>query len=160
MVTHARGHLLREVPPGYAAQFVVDASVALKWIWDETGTDAARSYARGAVTGQLGLSVPGLFWYELANALRYGRARNTQEGGGDSPNGPWNLLRAVPISTIDFQPEAFPLITELAARQGITVYDASYVFLARSLTVPLVTADERLVAACSDLPYVWRLDAV
>lgn len=94
------------------------------------------------------------------NALRYGRTRNTQEGVGDSPNGPWNLLRAVPISTIDFQPEAFPLITELAARQGITVYDASYVFLARSLTAPFVTADERLAATCSDLPYVWRLDAV
>lgn len=150
MVT--RGHLLREVPAGYSAQFVVDASVALKWIWDEEGSDGARSYARRAATGEVGLSAPALFWYELANALRYGSARPS-----DSAHDAWDVLHAIPINTIDFQPEAFPLIAGLAAEQSITVYDASYVFLARSLSVPFITADERLVDACSNMPFVWLL---
>ena len=40
--------LVREVPPGYLAHYVVDASVALKWIVTEDLAEEARQYAGGA----------------------------------------------------------------------------------------------------------------
>lgn len=146
--------ILREVPPGYLAHYVIDASVALKWILDEDHAETARRYAQGAAEGRLRLSVPSLFWYEVANALRYTQARENQLRLLAEA---WSVLRDVPIHTIEFSPEAFPLVAGLASRYDITVYDSAYVFLAQSLQVPLITADERLVQRCAGLPFVWLL---
>lgn len=157
MVKLSPTELLREVPPEYMAHYVIDASVALKWVWSEEGADRARHYSRGAVQDEMCLSVPSLFWYELANALRYGSHRSTV---GNEMQSPWQLIRSIPMHTIDFAPEAFSLITDLAARQEITVYDGAYVFLAQSLQVPLITSDAKLAERCATLPYVWLLDTM
>lgn len=148
--------MLREVPVGYIAHYVIDASVALKWVSEEEGSDRARRYWRGALEETMRLSVPSLFWYEVANALRCGKT-----GARDAVSGSpaWELLRTVPVHTVEFTADAFPIIADLALRQDITVYDAAYVFLAQSLEVPLVTADSRLAQRCSNLPYVWLLDS-
>lgn len=156
MVDSSPGGLLREVPAGYMPHYVIDASVALKWVWAEEGTDRARRYVRGALEEEMRLSVPSLFWYELANALRYGSHRATKKSPVDTP---WQLMHNVPIDTIDFTVEAFPFITEVATRQNITVYDGAYVFLAQSLKVPLITSDAKLVERCANLPFVWLLEA-
>lgn len=148
--------LVREVPPGYLAHYVVDASVALKWIVTEDLAEEARQYARGAVDGRLRLSVPSLFWYEVANALRYSRDEQFSSGARTEP---WEIFRTVPLHTMEFTPDAFSLMAALALRYNITVYDAAYVFLAQTLQVPLITADQRLADRCRSLPYVWRLGA-
>lgn len=157
MVKPLSGGMLREVPSGYMAHYVIDASLALKWIWTEEDTDHARRYVRGALEGEMRLSVPSLFWYELTNALRFGSHRKTNASLSENP---WELIRAVPIDTLEFVSEAFPIITELAARQNITVYDEAYVFLAQSLKVPLITSDKKLVESCANLPYVWLSDTI
>jgi predicted nucleic acid-binding protein len=137
---------------------VVDASVALKWLWDEEGSDRARRYARGAIEEELCLLVPTLFWYEVANALRY--AEPAPAGRGDPGGDPWQVLLAVPLETVGFLPPAYPRIEALARRLELTVYDASYIFLAQLQGVPLLTADQRLALRCADLPWVWPLDRV
>lgn len=157
MVIASPASLLREVPAGYMAHYVIDASVALKWVWAEEDSIRAQRYARGALAGEMRLSVPSLFWYELANALRYGSHRDTESNTDATP---WKLIRSIPIDTIDFTAEAFSFITDLATRQDITVYDGSYVFLAQSLKVPLITSDAKLVERCSNLPFVWLLEAI
>jgi predicted nucleic acid-binding protein len=43
---------------------VVDAGVGLKWVVDESGSDAA-----AAVAAVCGLLTPALFWIEAANVL-------------------------------------------------------------------------------------------
>lgn len=149
--------MLREVPPGYIAHYVIDASVALKWVLTEDFSEQAARYARGAIEERMSLSVPSLFWYELANALRYARVVEANVGFHASA---WELFRSIPLHTIEFSPTAFPYVTELASRTGITVYDAAYVFLAQSLQVPLITADRELARRCADLPFVWLLESL
>lgn len=157
MVTPSSAALLREIPSGYMAHYVIDASVALKWVWAEEGAAAARRYVRGALEGEMRLSVPSLFWYELTNVLRYGSLRGP--GKKESEN-PWGLIHHVPMDTIDFAAEAFSLISDLSIRQNITVYDGAYVFLAQTLKVPLITSDAKLVERCDNLPFVWFLDTM
>lgn len=157
MVTLPAAGMLREVPPGYIAHYVIDASVALKWVLTEDFADQAARYARGAIEQRITLTVPSLFWYEIANTLRYAKPDPEPEGFHSAA---WQLFQSVPLHTIEFAPEAFLHITELAGRHGITVYDGAYVFLAQSLQVPLVTADRRLAQRCADLPFVWLLQAL
>ena len=47
------------------AAAVVDASVALKWVLNEAGSDWARTLATGATR----LIAPSLLWTEYANGL-------------------------------------------------------------------------------------------
>ena len=49
---------------------VLDASVALKWVFaEETGRDQARLYRERHVSGENPGAVPELFFYEIANVL-------------------------------------------------------------------------------------------
>lgn len=157
MVANPSVQLLRAIPSGYLAHYVIDASIALKWVWKEEGSALARRYARGALENEMRLTVPTLFWYEVSNALRYG---SREEQDQLSFTAPWRLLESVPIDTVDFAVEAFPRIMDLATQQQITVYDAAYVFLAQSLQVPLITADAKLVKRCTGIPYVWHMESI
>jgi predicted nucleic acid-binding protein len=57
------------------------------------------------------------------------------------------------LAHLDLQEVEVPAVeaTELAERADLTVYDAAYLWLARSIGVPLVTLDERLEAAVRGL---------
>lgn len=41
----------------------------------------------------------------------------------------------------------FPAVLDLALESGLTTYDASYLYVARTLGIPLVTFDRELRAA-------------
>lgn len=142
---------LREAPAGYVLRYVIDASVALKWVLDEPDSPVAASYAARAVSEGAILSVPSLFWFEVANALRFASEPRASRAA-------WDLLLAVPIETHEFVAAAFPHIESLARSRGITSYDAAYVFLAQQVAAPFITADRQLVARCQDLRFVWTLD--
>lgn len=143
--------LIREEPSHYVAHYVIDASVAIKWVLAEEQADRAREIARKAVLKQLRLSIPSLFWYEIANVLRYNRRQR------ESTN-PWQLFLSIPMETVGFRPSAYPEIEALARTYDLSAYDAGYVFLAQSLGVPLLTADRQLRNRCANLRFVWELE--
>ena len=56
-----------------------------------------------------------------------------------------NDLRDLPITTADMSPESIrTIVLALAQREGLTVYDATYLHLAMRLKAPLATLDEAL----------------
>jgi len=51
-------------------RFVVDASVAVKWLVTEKDTENALKVLDGYLAGRFELLAPTLIYYEVANALR------------------------------------------------------------------------------------------
>jgi predicted nucleic acid-binding protein len=118
---------------------VVDASVALKWLVDEPGTDAAFALREWE------LYAPPLLRIEAANVLRTLAAR-----GGATPEqaaGLFGLLQTAPVAIVDqddvLEAEALALALDLRH----PVYDCIYLALAERLDLTLVTADARFLRA-------------
>ncbi|OJX68514.1 type II toxin-antitoxin system VapC family toxin [Magnetospirillum sp. 64-120] len=121
---------------------VVDASVAVKWVSESPGWQAA-----GELIGRDTLMAPDLIWPECGNALwRYvgaGLMGAEQARQGLTTIG-CLFDRVVPTG---------PLMEDalaLACRLKHPVYDCVYLALARSLGSKLVTADRKLVARLAE----------
>lgn len=120
--------------------YVVDASVAVKWVVPEALSDKADEL----LARDPDLLAPDLLLVEGVNALWKKTLRkeiSAREGD--------RALRLLTESGIDLRP-AGPLLAralELARRLGHPVYDCVYLALAERERVPVVTADRRLLAS-------------
>ncbi len=124
------------------SECVVDASVGIKLFVDEPFSDVAdRLFEELASNPLARFYVPDLFFVECANILwkyarRYGYPPdNARQDVAD--------LRALALRTVSTADLIAPAL-ELAMTYDITPYDAVYAALARQLSLPLITADERL----------------
>ena len=123
-------------------RLVVDASVAVKWLIAEEGSDAAHRLAAGADD----LHAPRLMASEIANALwrkaRMGEIERPLAGA---------LAAAVPEMPVRWS--ADEAVCADAARLALSldrpVYDCVYLALAHRLGARMVTADERFANALS-----------
>ena len=117
---------------------VVDASVLAPALGDD-GDDGDRSRAR--LRGET-LIAPALIDLEVASVWR----RQLSAGQLDARRARLALddLAALPMQRA---PHAALLDRCWELRDNVTIYDASYVALAESFNVPLVTSDRRLARA-------------
>ncbi len=123
--------------------FVLDASVAVRWLIGGGGDEEAlMSLDRLRVTGA---TVPQLWHYEVSNALLVAERRAAiPERGAELRI---RSLAALPIVT---DREAAPdQAMELAIAHGLSYYDALYLELAHRKSLPLATLDRRLAAAAT-----------
>jgi len=128
--------------------FVLDNSVAVAWCFEDEQTPPLIALLpRAAETGAF---APTLWPLEAANALlvaerrgRLGRVRRRRLCG---------FLKALPITLDDdTATQAWTATAELAERFGLSVYDATYLELARRLDLPLASLDGGLRRAASML---------
>jgi predicted nucleic acid-binding protein len=127
---------------------IADASVAVKWLVMEDGSDRAL-----ALFGQ-GIVVPAFLRIEVANVLRTMATR-----GRLSVAQADDALQALLDMPLEIVVEDADLL-EAALRIGMAlrhpVYDCLYLALARRLNVPLWTADRRLAALGAGAGYEIR----
>ena len=118
-------------------RFVVDASVAVKWLLPELYSDNAESLLRSGNE----LIVPDLFWAEVASAIckKVRRRELSHEAATDSLE---SFLR-IPIKTRASKPLA-QTAARLALESGVSAYDSFYLTLSYDHDCPLVTADRKL----------------
>lgn len=121
--------------------FVLDASVVGCWVLpDETHATADR--AEQAIAEDTAI-VPALWWFEVRNLLlvneRRGRLSEAQTDAA------LQALSAFDIE-VDRAPSESSLLS-LSRAHALTVYDASYLELARRQRISLATLDRRLRAA-------------
>ena len=124
-------------------KLVVDASVAAKWIipgepWEEE----ANTLKRAIVSGRVEAYAPTLLTYELASVL----LKAVRKGVLKVVDGV-EALKAVGSLGIDLAPvlwEEVAGIFEVADSTSLTIYDATYLWLSKKLSAPIVTADEKL----------------
>jgi predicted nucleic acid-binding protein len=122
---------------------IVDASVAVKWLVQEPGSEQARLLSRAR------LEAPDLLPVECANILwKKVRVRDLSR---EEALARLQLLLQAPVSLAVSRILLEPAI-EISFDLRHPVYDCVYLALALQRQVPLVTADERLVAAVRKLP--------
>ena len=138
--------------------YVLDSSVAFKWVLTEPLYDKARKLRTDFSQGIHRLLAPDAFPIEVAHALtkaeRQGRI-STAHGG---------VLWADVMSTSPQLFPSFPLIPrayQIASRMRIGVYDCLYVALAEREGCELLTADDRLVKALQPrFPFITPLSSL
>jgi len=118
---------------------IVDASVAVKWLMEEDGSD------RAAQLVGLPLIAPESLVPECLSALRK-RVRRGLMVQQDAVDAAHTLTRA----GIGFEPvqALAPDILSLSLRLSLSTYDCAYLALARKLDGVVITADLRLVDRC------------
>jgi predicted nucleic acid-binding protein len=123
------------------SQVVLDASVALAWLFE----DDATGYAVRALDELRGLEilVPAVWPLEIANALvAVGRRRLLPAEKEESYLA---ALLALPLTVEPAEPlRSWTNILAVARRFGLTSYDAAYLELAARTRSPLATLDAAL----------------
>ncbi|MES2939471.1 MAG: type II toxin-antitoxin system VapC family toxin [Pseudomonadota bacterium] len=127
--------------------FVLDASVTAAWLLpDEAGEPTQRLYAlirRDQVEPQ----APNLWQWEcadiIANGVRRGRIPQA------SVEGLWSVLEAIRhrVELHELAPAQHKAALAVAVDAGLSAFDGAYLWLARSLNLPLLTFNPRLIAA-------------
>jgi predicted nucleic acid-binding protein len=117
---------------------IVDASVAVKWLLQEPGSEQARLLSRAR------LEAPDLLPVECANILwKKVRLRDLSR---EEALARLQLLLQAPVSLAGSRMLLEPAL-EMSFELRHPVYDCVYLALALQRQVPLITADERLAAA-------------
>lgn len=135
-------------------KLVIDASVCLKWVFEEEDSDKARLLLKQQEKNELLLLAPELWEYEIVNGFSsavlrkkvpYQKARK--------------LLKLVLEADLEVVSMTDLLIKclENAKKYQISAYDSAYVTLAKENGVILVSADDRLVTKVGDKKLVISL---
>lgn len=126
---------------------VIDACVALKWrLRDEDAVDQADALLSDLVDEKIQLLAPTLIDYEITNALKMSvvRGRISESDAGQALTDYW----AYAIERHDFN--LIQLLTfQIANKYQRSVYDATYLALAQSQGIELITGDKKLFNSVS-----------
>ena len=123
---------------------VVDASMAIAWLFDDERTAATHDVMRRVAAE--GAIVPSLWRLEVANVLRNAvRRGRCDEGYVDRSLERLGRLAIVTDDETDGQ--AWGATRTLAREQGLTLHDAAYLELAIRKSRALASCDADLLAA-------------
>lgn len=120
---------------------IIDASVAAKWLFEESDTGKARALLDSVRDGRLKCMAPEIIFAEVANVLwkKVHRAELTQNEA---------IAHLARFERISPFPVAIPFLVESVLKTALeyrhSVYDCLYVALALKAACGLITADERL----------------
>jgi predicted nucleic acid-binding protein len=127
-------------------RFVLDASVALRWLLEDTVAPYPAKVRKMLEDGDRAI-VPALWHIEMANSL----VAAARRGVTTSADADRRLLYIEELlsNSIETQTDGIPIRRAFATARtfGLTAYDATYLDLAQTLKLSLSTLDGRLRAA-------------
>lgn len=118
---------------------VVDASVAVKWIFDEQGSEAARELLMKSK-----FHAPDLLMAEVANTLWSRQRRGALPR--EVADGFYAVIGGLGISMTPMA-QLLDRARAISSVLDLTIFDSVYVALAERLSLPLATADAGIVRA-------------
>lgn len=132
--------------------FVLDASLAIAWCFDDESTTFTESILDLLAAGSEA-TVPAIWPLEVANTLLAAERRNRCTVAAVTAS--LARLAQLPISVERADTDhAFGRIAPLARHQRLTSYDAAYLELALREGLPFATLDQRLRGAARTLGIV------
>ena len=126
-------------------KIVVDASVIVKWFLVEEYSDNALKLRDDYIRGLFTIAVPALLEYEVLNALKYSGVYSIKELETIGI-----ALNKYGFKTYKLEDELKKLTIDISVENNITIYDSSYVALAKYLETTLYTADQELIEKFPD----------
>ena len=123
-----------------AAEVVVDASIIVKWFVEEEGSDKSLKLRDRYIEGEIRIIAPELMIFETLNALYYKRLFSEEELKQIS-----EALEAYSFTLYPLRGKYASKAIEVAFKNDITIYDASYIALAIIRNTQMYTADEKLM---------------
>lgn len=121
---------------------VIDASVLIKLFVPEVLSDRAERLLASVEKEDIDLLAPDLIYPEAGNVLW--KKQRLKELTRSEAEEITNAILLLPLK-IGASRSLLPLAVDLAVIYGITVYDASYLSLAKVYETTLLTADRKLV---------------
>lgn len=134
------------------AEYVVDASVILKWILcDETEPDQEKAILllKAWTAGTVDISVPSLWKYEVGNFLGRELSEEAEEK--------MKLLLNLNIRTMELSEAGYRLCFKWMKENKVSFYDAAYLAVAYELQATLVTADSQFIKKMSEKEHISLL---
>lgn len=126
--------------------FVLDASAALAWCFEDEKTGASGQLLGRMISGEQAY-VPAHWPAEVLSAVLHGKRRGRVDGTGIeqflSDLAGFHISVAQSLDLMDLQG-----LLEVAEKLTLSGYDAAYLLLARHLGLPLATCDKALQRAC------------
>jgi len=124
-------------------EFVLDASFALSWCFEDEVTTETESLLTALQNEQATAWVPGIWRFEMLNGLSKGITRERL-----NRNEAFLMLQEIlelPIRVSEVP--ADDKLLELALLHNLALYDASYLSLGQAPALPVATADGKLQEA-------------
>jgi len=127
--------------------FVIDASVTAAWLLPDMASEHTRKLYAAIRRDEVEPQAPNAWQWEcasiLANGVRSGRIPSS------AVEGLWSVLDAIRhrVELHDLAPAQHKAVLAVAIDAGVSQYDAGYLWLARSLDLPLATFDPQLIQA-------------
>lgn len=128
-------------------KLVVDASVCLKWVFEETDSNKARFLLQQHEKKEVLLLVPSLWQYEIINGFTSAVLR--KKVSYLKVKKLFKLVMEANLEVVSVS-DLLEKCLENANRYKISAYDSAYVTLAKENGILLVSADERLVRRIGD----------
>jgi predicted nucleic acid-binding protein len=121
---------------------VIDASVLIKFYVPEILSDRAERLLAKVGNKDIDLLAPDLIYPEAGNILW--KKQRLKELTHSEAEEITDAILSLPLM-IEASKSLLPLAVDIAIAYGITVYDASYLSLAKVYETTLITADRKLV---------------
>lgn len=122
---------------------VLDCSVSVPWFLRLEKTSDSEYLLRVILSKEFEMIVPDLWWYEAMNVVKSAiiRSKIIQ----DDAQLIFQFLRKIPKKVIEIGVSGQFGILKLAIDENLSVYDATYLFVAISTGSKLVTCDKDLL---------------
>lgn len=126
--------------------YVIDASVAAKWFFEEEYSGSALNIFHSDHI----LHAPDFILLEIDNVIcKRGKSGEITDSEGEEVR---TSMRLMPLRKHNLQ-LLMDTAFEIACLAGISIYDSLYIALAVRLDCPVVTADKRLYNAIRKTPF-------
>jgi predicted nucleic acid-binding protein len=124
--------------------YVVDASVATRFLLEEDLSGEAKAVLRGYFEDEFDLVAPPIIVYEVGNSLRTATARNVVDPARAVEY--FRRFLGMKLGRLSIDDADLDAALGLSISKGLSYYDGIYVWASRKEGMPLLTADDRQYA--------------
>jgi predicted nucleic acid-binding protein len=121
--------------------FIVDCSVATKWVFDEPGRDAALTWLDRRASGEVSLVSPDLLLCEFASLIIRRNRRNHISAA--QANQAFDLMVKISPKLVATGPRVLRAV-QLSLHHRLSLWDSIYLALGVEYFSTVITADKRL----------------